>query len=284
MRRKSGDTGRAAVKRLLLSEPGLSNEAILERLKSKEIDLKKRSISNFRWDFGITMRALQDLGVIEDNFANWTDPASPGRQGPKWLHRFNQILFREPCLDREALRARLAKEELPPGEEDLSSSRSASLESFDILYEYRAILRGDAATDIEDIIKDIVRPTVRAALIDARLGQGQFRAALLERWQNACAVTGCTVLETLRASHMKPWRESNNAERLNPENGVLLSAHLDALFDKYLISFNDDGDMLVSTRINADDRQLLGIPQRLQKALSGEERAFLILHLSKFQS
>jgi hypothetical protein len=136
--------------------------------------------------------------------------------------------------------------------------------------------------DIAEIESDpATSETERAALVKARLGQGQFRGALLLRWQNVCAVTGCTVLETLRASHMKPWRDLPNAERLNPSNGLLLTAHLDALFDKHLISFEESGDMLISARIEDGDRQLLGIPQPLQKTLSDEERRFLAVHRAK---
>ena len=64
------------------------------------------------------------------------------------------------------------------------------------------------AADIESIVKDQkVRETTRVALIEARLGQGQFRAGVIERWRGSCAVTGCTLLELLRASHIKPWTD-----------------------------------------------------------------------------
>lgn len=52
-----------------------------------------------------------------------------------------------------------------------------------------------------------------------------------QRWNGLCALTGCAISEILRACHIKPWKKSSNPERLNPANGFLLIAHVDALFD-----------------------------------------------------
>jgi hypothetical protein len=127
-----------------------------------------------------------------------------------------------------------------------------------------------------------IADTEREALIKARVGQGQYKNELLVRWGVACATSGCTVPGVLRASHMKPWRESTNGERLDSANGLLLAAHLDALFDRNLISFTDDGEMLVASRIDSADRQRLGIPQRLRLPLSDKEKVFLALHRDRF--
>lgn len=133
--------------------------------------------------------------------------------------------------------------------------------------------------DVEEIRKDqSLSETERDALVSARLGQGQFRSALLDRWGNACAVTGCTLQQVLRASHIQPWRNSTNVERLDPANGLLLAAHLDALFDAHLISFTDCGDMLVAGEVGAANQGLLGIPRRLRKALTTDEKTFLAKH------
>jgi hypothetical protein len=92
------------------------------------------------------------------------------------------------------------------------------------------------------------------------------------------SVTGCRIAEALRASHIKPWRESSNKERLDPHNGLLVAAHLDALFDAGLISFNDTGGMLVSDRIFEADRQKLGLKGHLGKPLSDSLRQYLSYH------
>ena len=87
--------------------------------------------------------------------------------------------------------------------------------------------------------------TERASLIRSRRGQGAFREHLIRLWRGRCCVTGVSTRELLRASHIKPWRDSNNAERLDPFNGLLLAVNYDAAFDAGLISFRDDGQVMV---------------------------------------
>lgn len=120
--------------------------------------------------------------------------------------------------------------------------------------------------------------TTTDASIEARIGQARFRADLIQARDAACEVTGCRILEILRASHIKPWILASDPERLDPENGLLLSAHLDALFDSGLISFADDGTMLLSNRIGAQDRLDLHLPQPLRSRPSARRAKFLLYH------
>lgn len=138
----------------------------------------------------------------------------------------------------------------------------------------------DVSTDISRICSDptVRSETTRKALVDARLGMGDFRSALVRRWRNQCAVTGCDISEILRASHIKPWADSSNKERLDPANGFLLAAHIDALFDGGLISFTDAGTMLLSSSLSAKDCTLLRLPTRLRSKLASSEKQFLDYH------
>lgn len=102
-------------------------------------------------------------------------------------------------------------------------------------------------------------PTDREARSLARIGQGQFRLDLNQIWNWRCAVTGVALQELLRASHIKPWHRASDSERLDPYNGLLLAAHVDALFDRHLISFDDDGRLLCSPRITASELGRIGI-------------------------
>ena len=68
--------------------------------------------------------------------------------------------------------------------------------------------------------------------------------------ERACRVTGVTNVKHLRASHMKPWAKSNNSEKLDGANGLLLSPHVDHLFDRGFISFSNAGGILVSNELN----------------------------------
>lgn len=82
---------------------------------------------------------------------------------------------------------------------------------------FTQLLEGnEAEIDQTEILGDsTLTPTEKTQLINARVGQGRFRADLEQHWNGRCAVTGCAILATLRASHIKPWRDSSNAERLN---------------------------------------------------------------------
>jgi hypothetical protein len=85
----------------------------------------------------------------------------------------------------------------------------------------------DLVRDLEEIQNDKrISKTTRQALINARRGQGEFRADLERRWNGLCAVTACGISAMLRASHIKPWSKSSNRDRLNPANDILVAARL----------------------------------------------------------
>lgn len=140
-------------------------------------------------------------------------------------------------------------------------------------------------------IKEIQRrsnlnPTERKKLIDARLGQGTYRKWLIRHWRS-CAVTGCRVRIALRASHIKSWKASTDRERLDPENGLLLLATLDALFDRHLISFTDTGTMLVSKaldRLPSAERKLLALGTGIRRTLTRRQKMYLRAHRKAFRS
>ncbi len=110
--------------------------------------------------------------------------------------------------------------------------------------------------------------TERQALTRARIGQGKFRQDLLLRFDGRCAVSGLDRPELLRASHIKPWAGSSNLERLDVNNGLLLSAAYDAAFDARLISFGDEGTMLLASDFPPEIARTAGINPlaRLQTA------------------
>lgn len=141
----------------------------------------------------------------------------------------------------------------------------------------------DRAGDIAAVENDRhLDATTREQLIQARCGQGRFRQAVLARWQQRCAVSGCGVGEALRASHIQSWCDSDNRERLDPDNGLALVASIDALFDKALITFQDDGTMLVAPRISDEDRKILGLPAPLKLSLNDKQRAYMAVHRACF--
>lgn len=106
--------------------------------------------------------------------------------------------------------------------------------------------------------------TERTREVRQRIGQDVFREALLDLWRGRCAVTGLAMApELLRASHAKPWARATDSERLDPFNGLLLAAHLDAMFDTGLIAFDDEGQLLCSSRLDAATRSYYGLDNKL---------------------
>ncbi len=110
------------------------------------------------------------------------------------------------------------------------------------------------------IERDVAIPeTTREQLVLARRGQGRFRQEVA-RIETHCRVTGVNRPEHLIASHCKPWRDSDNAERLDGENGLLLTPSIDHLFDRGFISFENDGELLVSRVAHEVSLRKMGVP------------------------
>ena len=101
--------------------------------------------------------------------------------------------------------------------------------------------------------------TATEATIQARRGQTRFRANLFLYWQGRCVLTDIDRPALLRASHIKPWTVGSNTERMDTFNGLLLVAHLDALFDRALISFGEAGQILVSRGLTEREKAVFGL-------------------------
>jgi predicted restriction endonuclease len=120
-------------------------------------------------------------------------------------------------------------------------------------------------------------------LVVQRIGQDIFRTALMDYWSGRCPITGITDSALLRASHIVPWTECDDAHRLDVHNGLLLSALWDAAFDKGLLSFADDGTVLASPELTGAARAALDIEKapRLHN-LRDAHRANLAAHRVKY--
>lgn len=126
-----------------------------------------------------------------------------------------------------------------------------------------------AGTDIEKIVK-------------TRVSQGSFRRLLLlERHQcNLCDITTTSVL---RASHIKEWSESSREERIDANNGLLLCANHDALFDRHQISFEPNtGDICISASIDSEQRTALNLSDSFNLSMSDRMKSYMQIHHKKF--
>ena len=140
---------------------------------------------------------------------------------------------------------------------------------------------GDAAAALLDDmqrLREVASSTERDALTKARLGQGLFRHRVAER-EPACRVTGLARQQFLVASHIKPWRDCDNRERLDGANGLLLSPHVDKLFDRHWISFDSGGQLICEHHAALEALRCWGIEgANLIRPFSREQELFLSTH------
>jgi hypothetical protein len=125
--------------------------------------------------------------------------------------------------------------------------------------------------------KDIQEPE-KLRLVKSRNGQGLFKDRLKEI-ELGCRITGLTDVKYLIASHIKPWAKSNDFEKLDGNNGLLLSPHIDKLFDSGYISFEDRGSMILSPKLNIDTLKLWGINKNKNiGGFNSEQQQYLQYH------
>lgn len=137
-----------------------------------------------------------------------------------------------------------------------------------------------AVADPEEIYKrDTPNITERQGLVISRVGQGAYRKSILFRWKYKCAVTSYSKKEILIASHIVPWKDSTNDERLDVNNGILLSPTYDALFDQKLISFENNGRIILSESLSGTKYQDIGVSgKEIIRDFSRDNHSYLERH------
>lgn len=154
-----------------------------------------------------------------------------------------------------------------------------------VTFDRTTLFRGGANSLTFEIVNEILEDAVerqiasdasleeteKQSLIRARRGQGRFRANV-EEVERECRLTGVTNPALLIASHIKPWRVcASSQERLDGANGLLLTPDADLLFDRGFISFEADGEVLVSKRVEKSDLRRLGLGQLAMEQFGFEE-------------
>jgi hypothetical protein len=130
---------------------------------------------------------------------------------------------------------------------------------------------------------NLPKTTEAERLMIQRIGQDVFREALMDYWGGRCPLTGITEPALLRASHIVPWAECTDEQRLDVHNGLLLSALWDAAFDRGLVSFADDGAVLVSPNLGLKARDVLGLSATPRlTGLREQHCANLSLHRARY--
>lgn len=135
------------------------------------------------------------------------------------------------------------------------------VQDLDLLLEYIDNLeeKDDLYFFMSTINSSIISPTEKQDILAIRIGQARFRKLVSAFWHGRCAITGST--QFLTAGHIKPWSEANDAERLDPFNGLALSPVYDKAFDAGLITFENMGQIRVSPLLLLN-APLLGITGR----------------------
>ena len=138
-------------------------------------------------------------------------------------------------------------------------------------------------SDIDELEECLVSETNSAkrteieTLIKARQGQGRFRQKLLKLYP-ICPLTDLDIQSLLIASHIKPWSVCNNNERLDPFNGLMLAPNIDRLFDKGLITFDPDGTIKISPKIDPENQERLGISRDMKLKIEPESEKYFEYH------
>jgi len=148
------------------------------------------------------------------------------------------------------------------GVSDIASGLNRFLEYVES--DYRKQLDDSILSEEKRVQEDVMLSvTEKEAIIKSRVGQGYFRQRLLDYWEG-CSVTHCQTYPLLIASHIRPWRKSDNIQRLDVFNGLLLTPNLDKLFDKGYISFDKKGLIICSDFLPFTDRKILGVVPSLR--------------------
>jgi predicted restriction endonuclease len=151
--------------------------------------------------------------------------------------------------------------------------------SLDLYIEFLEINRkniDDTIAEIEQIKNDPDLTTrEKESIILSRMGQGQFRENLIKLW-NGCAISKFDDTRCLIASHIKPWKKSDNREKIDKFNGLLLLPTYDKLFDLGFISFDDDGKIIISKVLDSFDK--LSINSGIIINIKPENKKYLQYH------
>jgi len=194
-----------------------------------------------------------DQPVIQDGWYLLRSATTPfqvyaaacGEGGP-WI-----LSFSEPRIDTAILPGTHYIGPMPGQSARVVSSLSELGDALSRIYHLvTEELQPSAYQEFLEVTQSMPAATEAEKMVIVRIAQGIFRRHLDRYWKQACAVTGLRDRELLRASHIKPWAASSDYERVDVHNGILLSALWDAAFDQGLISFSDEGKLLVSSRIS----------------------------------
>jgi hypothetical protein len=234
---------------------GIAESFCYECPKPPEFGAAGPTWSNVGWKIdvrftpvGNPIRPADHMAVLQPLLARKYAPLRPNGHGLQSVYLTElEPAFAEALLGLIGPEARALANDLIGRDRAIDPSRSP----------------GQGQTEWEEYLVSAIkeRPieeTEKSALILARRGQGVFKQRV-RQVERKCRITGVDRIEHLRASHCKPWRDSDDAERLDGENGLLLTPTIDHLFDRGFISFETDGKLIVSPVAHAPSLERMGV-------------------------
>lgn len=235
---------------------GVASSYCWERPKPAEFGSVGLNWENIGWRVNVRYFPLQNkirpkdhMEVLRRLLPERYSPLQPNGNGIQSIYLtelpkdFARVLVGLIGTEAETL---LPRPETPP---DIEDGKIVTGDDLDV---WETRLEHQVETD------DSVRETDREAIVRARRGQGLFKQRVMQI-ERRCRITGVDNPTYLLASHCKPWRDSSNDERLNGENGLLLTPSIDHLFDRGFIGFEDSGELIISPVAHRPSLQRMGV-------------------------
>ncbi len=130
--------------------------------------------------------------------------------------------------------------------------------------------------DLDSIVGD-----ERDAIVKIRVNQDKFRDGLLKKYHSKCCLCGVDDNSLLVASHIKPWAKSDEHEKLDLANGLLLCPNHDKLFDGGYITFAEDGRIIISERLSSNSRIFMNVRTEMEIEVDEENAEYIKYHRNK---
>lgn len=273
--RKHGGPG--VISRII--EYAYLDEALFQNLQSKIVqhDLRSALLENIedlsqrfsRWavSIGKTEKTVKNyLGAINGSISNWLQESGVRNYQITECNNIDDFY----SINEQAKRLAIFQERNTKGK----GMYSAALKLYgDFLADTTS---NNVSEDIQKIEQDkSLTATEKAILVNTRVGQGQYRKDLIKYW-GGCSITGYQNHKFLIASHIKPWRDADNQERIDHYNGLLLLPNLDKAFDQGYISFTEQGRIQLSEQLEAP--KTLGVEQDMRITLIAQHQDYLAYH------
>lgn len=233
-------------------------------------------------------KSARDAGfdIADGVLDGWLMFSSSGSKLKLWIcvNNQNEILS---AFDRDDFESNVSSlvtrvaHEVPAGAK--ATFKIISFDALSILlsrvFQLSRVLPNAPLLLFQEEVKNVLVSTEVERLVKQRVGQNIFRNCLIEYWEGKCAVTKVSQTDLLVASHIKPWSDASDEDRLNTFNGFLLAANYDSVFDKGYITFSDEGLIKISSQIGSSVLIELGIDKNAKVSnLDSRHLPFLVWH------